>query len=175
MVRGRALEWPGWTGGQAARGGAWVASRTARTLCWCRWVRMVRGRVLGWPGWTGGQAARGGAWVACRTARNLGGCRWVRMVRGRGLGWPGWTGGQAARGGAWVASRTARNLCWCRWFAGRCRTVARPVVAIRAGMLISLARMVLVRALVNRPPASTPAALVRLWAMTAHASQAALA
>jgi hypothetical protein len=53
--------------------------------------------------------------------------------------------------------------------------VARPVLAIRAGMLIRRDRMVLVRALANCPPASTPAALVRLQPMSAQAGQAPLA
>ena len=45
----------------------------------------------------------------------------------------------------------------------------------RAGMLINLERIVPVRALASWPPARTPAARARLWAITAQVNQAAFA
>ena len=58
---------------------------------------------------------------------------------------------------------------------GRWRCCRRAEVAIRAGVLMSRARMVAVSARANRPPAATPRARVRLNAMVAVTSQAALA
>lgn len=52
---------------------------------------------------------------------------------------------------------------------GRCAVSRRPEVAIRAGTLIRVRRMVPVVAFVNLPPAMVPAARVRLKA--SHANQ----
>jgi hypothetical protein len=58
-------------------------------------------------------------------------------------------------------------------WAGRCRTRRRPVAAIRAGTLKILVRTVAQRDLCW--PAATAVALARLNAITAQATQAALA
>lgn len=58
---------------------------------------------------------------------------------------------------------------------GGCRVRRRAEDAIRAGTVISVRRMVAVRALANRGPAMVAAARVRLNAITASTSQAALA
>jgi hypothetical protein len=60
----------------------------------------------------------------------------------------------------------SRGRCWI-WRCAECAT--------RAGVLISWARRVAVRARVWRPPARTPAARVRLWEIAAQTSQAAFA
>ena len=78
-------------------------------------------------------------------------------------------------GGGWMASNMVMNRSWRREFAGRCRVKLRAEWETRAGMLISFVRMVPVRALRSFPPARTPAARARLWAITAHANQAPLA
>ncbi len=64
--------------------------------------------------------------------------------------------------GTWIASNRLRNGVSRREFAGRCIVKTDAERESRAGMLISLARMVQVRALPNFPPASTPAARVKL-------------
>ena len=58
---------------------------------------------------------------------------------------------------------------------GRCRTSRRAEEAIRAGTCTSWRRIVPVVAVACRPPVRVPAARVRLNAMTARMSQAALA
>ena len=58
---------------------------------------------------------------------------------------------------------------------GRCRVRRRAEDAIRAGTVTSVRRMVAVRHLANRGPVRVAAARVRLNAMTASTSQAALA
>ena len=60
-------------------------------------------------------------------------------------------------------------------FSGRCRLRRRAERAIRAGMRISRSRMVAVVALVSFPPAMTARVRVRLNAIVAQTSQAALA
>jgi hypothetical protein len=58
---------------------------------------------------------------------------------------------------------------------GRCRVSRRAREAIRAGTVTRVRRRVAVVAFASRLPARVPAALVRLNAMTAQTSQAALA
>ena len=58
---------------------------------------------------------------------------------------------------------------------GRCKVSCRAEDAIRAGMWISLRRMVAVVVLARSGPAIAAAARVRLNAITARTSQAALA
>lgn len=58
---------------------------------------------------------------------------------------------------------------------GRCKVRRRAEDAIRAGTVISVRRMVAVRALASAGPVRAAAARVRLNAITASTSQAALA
>ena len=58
---------------------------------------------------------------------------------------------------------------------GRCRTTRRAEVEMRAGMLISLRRMVPLRALLRSVPVRAPTARAKLKAIVANTSQAALA
>ena len=60
-------------------------------------------------------------------------------------------------------------------FRGRCRVSRRAEDAMRAGTVIRVARMVAVRALASAGPVMVAAARVRLNAITAATSQAALA
>jgi len=78
-------------------------------------------------------------------------------------------GGPLVRMNSWV------QACCQGQFVGRCRVRRLAEDAIRAGMVISLRRMVAVVALAIAVPAAVAAARVRLNAMTARTSQAAFA
>jgi hypothetical protein len=81
----------------------------------------------------------------------------------------------AVRGGPRVASKIACQGSCHGHAVGRCIVMRRAEVAILAGMLMMRRRIVAVVALAWLPPATVPAARVRLNAMTARTSHAALA
>src|SRR5688500_14440575 len=86
-------------------------------------------------------------------------------------------GGQAARmgGGSLTRSNSAVQAASQGQARGRCRVIRRAEVATRAGTGISLRRMVAVVALTRSGSVRLAAARVRLYAITASTSQAALA
>ena len=86
-------------------------------------------------------------------------------------------GGQAARrgGGSLTRSNSAVQSACQDHDLGRCRVTRREEVAARAGTVISLRRMVAVVAFAICGSVRLAAARARLNAMTASASQAALA
>ena len=85
----------------------------------------------------------------------------------------GWADGfYAACGGAWVAvKRFSHSVCHGQ-FSGRRSRMRRALLTIRAGTWMSFRRIVPVLALTNASSARIPAALVRLYAITAATSQA---
>ena len=95
------------------------------------------------------------------------------VVRSR----PGGLGGQGLTGSGgpqlWV-NRRVHALCQGQ-AVGRCRVTRRAEVATRAGTAINFARIVAVVARARATPAMVAAVRVRLNAMTASTSQAALA
>ena len=88
-----------------------------------------------------------------------------------------WLGGQivAARGGPQAAANSAVHPVSQDQSVGRCRTTRRADVEMRAGMVMSLRRMVPLRALQRSVPVRAPTARERLKAIVASTSQAALA
>jgi hypothetical protein len=86
-------------------------------------------------------------------------------------------GGQAARtaGGSLTRSNRAVQAVSQGQAWGRCRVTRRAEEATRAGTVITLRRIVAVVALAKSGAATVPAARVRLNAMAASTSQAALA
>jgi hypothetical protein len=80
----------------------------------------------------------------------------------------------SARGPGRAARRSARMWPTASPF-DRCSVTRRANRAMRAGMLMILARIVAVSAFESAPPARTPSARVRVNAMAAQTSQAALA
>ena len=81
----------------------------------------------------------------------------------------------ALRGGPKAAANAAVHPGSHGQLVGRCRVIFRAEVEMRAGMLMSLRRMVPLRALPRSVPASEPTARERLNAIVASTSQAALA
>ena len=81
----------------------------------------------------------------------------------------------SATGGSLTVLNSAVQACSHGQALGRCSVSRRIEVAARAGTLMSLRRIVPVVALARSGPLSVPAARVRLNAITASTSQAALA
>ena len=86
-------------------------------------------------------------------------------------------GGQVGMvcGGPQAAANAAVHSVSHGQLAGRCRVILRAEVEIRAGILMSLRRMVPLRAVPRSAPATEPTARERLNAIVARTSQAALA
>ena len=81
----------------------------------------------------------------------------------------------AFRGGPRAAANSAFHPVYQGQLLGRCSTIFLAEVEKRAGMLISLRRMVPLRALLSSVPARVPMARERLNAIVASISQAAFA